>query len=84
MVYFRTMKKVNINEAKTHLSALIDRVTTGETVVICRRNEPAAELRPLPTRRRTRRPVGLAKGFTVPKSFFDPLPDDVADAFEGR
>jgi prevent-host-death family protein len=79
-----TMKRVNIHEAKAHLSALVDRVAEGETVLICRRNVPAAELRPVRMPRRTRRPVGLVPGFTVPSSFHDPLPEDVIGAFEGR
>lgn len=78
------MKKVNLSEAKTHLSALVDRVSEGESIVICRRNVPAAELRPVPKARRTRRPVGLARNFTVPASFFVPLPDEIVDGFEGR
>ena len=47
------MKKVNLYEAKVHLSALVDRVAEGETVLICRRNVPAAELRPVRKPRRT-------------------------------
>jgi prevent-host-death family protein len=78
------VKKINLYEAKVHLSALVDRVAEGETVLICRRNVPAAELRPVRRARRTRRPIGLARGFKVPKSFFGPLPDDVVGAFEGR
>jgi antitoxin (DNA-binding transcriptional repressor) of toxin-antitoxin stability system len=78
------MKKVNIYEAKVHLSALIAKVAEGETVLICRRNVPAAELRPVPKPRETRRPIGLVPGFTVPASFFEPLPEDLIDAFEGR
>ena len=78
------MKKVNLYQAKAHLSALVDRVAEGETVLICRRNVPAAELRPVRKPRRTRRPVGLVPGFTVPASFFEPLPEDVLAAFEGR
>jgi len=78
------MRKVNLYEAKTQLSALIDRVAEGETVLICRRNVPAAELRPVPKLRRTRRPIGLVPGFTVPPSFFGPLPEDLVNAFEGR
>lgn len=78
------MKKVNIYEAKTQLSALVDRVAEGETVMICRRNVPAAELRPVHQPRRTRRPVGLVPGLQVPTSFFEPLPGDVLAAFEGR
>jgi prevent-host-death family protein len=78
------MKKVNLYQAKVHLSALVDRVAEGDTVLICRRNVPAAELRPVAKPRRTRRPVGLVPGFRVPKTFFEPLPEDIAAAFEGR
>ena len=78
------MKKVNLYEAKVHLSALVDRVAGGETVVICRRNVPIAELRPVRRQRRTRRPIGLAQGFVVPEAFFEPLPADVLAGFEGR
>ena len=78
------MKKVNLYEAKTRLSALVDRVAEGESILICRRNVPAAELRPVPKSRRTRRPIGLVAGFSVPPSFFEPLPEDVVEAFSGR
>jgi prevent-host-death family protein len=78
------MKKVNLYQAKVHLSALVERVAAGETVLICRRNVPAAELRPVDKPRRTRRPVGLVPGLRVPKSFFEPLPEDILAAFEGR
>jgi len=78
------MKQVNIYEAKVNLSALVKRVARGETILICRRNVPAAELRPVPKPRRTRRPIGLVPGFTVPASFFEPLPEELVDAFEGR
>jgi prevent-host-death family protein len=78
------MKRVNLYEAKAHLSALVDRVVEGETVLICRRNVPAAELRPVAKQRRTRRPIGLVPGFSVPASFFEPLPTRLLDAFEGR
>lgn len=77
-------RKVNLYEAKAHLSGLVDRVAEGETVVICRRNVPVAELRPVAKPRRKRRPIGLARPFAVPPSFFEPLPDDLLDAFEGR
>jgi antitoxin (DNA-binding transcriptional repressor) of toxin-antitoxin stability system len=78
------MKKVNLYEAKTHLSSLLERVAGGETIVVCRRNVPVAELRPVPMARRTPRPIGLVPGFTVPPSFFEPLPEELIDAFAGR
>ena len=79
-----TMKQINVAEAKARLSHYLDKVGKGETVIICRRNVPIAELRPIPARLRQPRPVGIDRGMTIPDSFFDPLPDDLLDAFEGR
>ena len=78
------MTQVNLYEAKTQPSALVERAAAGETLLICRRNVPAAELRPVPKPRRTRRPIGLVPGLKVPRSFFKPLPKDLISAFEGR
>jgi antitoxin (DNA-binding transcriptional repressor) of toxin-antitoxin stability system len=79
------MIRINIHEAKAHLSAYLPRLARGETIVLCRRNVPIAEIRPLPQRSGKPRPIGLAKGlFEVPPSFFEPLPDELVDAFEGR
>jgi prevent-host-death family protein len=84
LVYFLVMKKVNIQEAKTHLSRYLDCVEKGETIVICRRNEPIAEIKPLGRARTKPRPLGLAKGkFRVPPSFFEPLPEELLRSFEG-
>ncbi len=78
------MIKLNIHEAKTHLSRYLEKLLKGETILLCKRNVPIAEIRPLPPRRKTRRPVGLAKGeLTVPPSFFEPLPEDLLSGFEG-
>ena len=83
MTYNLTMLKVNIADAKTHLSRYLDIVERGETVVVCRRNVPIAEICPVPRTRTEERPVGIDRGMTIPASFFEPLPDDVLDAFEG-
>ena len=78
------MRSLNLNQVKTHLSACIDQVAAGETIVICKRNKPVAELRAFPQPRKEARPIGLLKGqFTVPESFFEPLPDEVIAAFTG-
>jgi len=81
------MIKLNVHEAKTHLSEHLDRLERGEedVVVICRRNEPIAELRALPRRRTTRRPI-LRRDprFAMPETFFDPLPESLLADFEGR
>jgi prevent-host-death family protein len=78
------MLKVNIAEAKARLSEFLTSVANGESVVICNRNVPVAELRAISQTSRKPRPVGLAKGkFRVPPRFFEPLPDDVLAAFHG-
>ena len=53
------MIKLNVHEAKTKLSEWLDRLERGQEdiVIICRRNEPIAELRALPRRRKTKRPM---------------------------
>lgn len=87
MTYSLTMSKlVNLHEAKAHLSELLDRVEAGETVVICRRNKPVAELKPVPSSGVAEpRPIGLAKGtISIPPSFFEPLPEDILASFEGQ
>jgi antitoxin (DNA-binding transcriptional repressor) of toxin-antitoxin stability system len=79
------MIKLNIHEAKTHLSKYLTRLEKGETILLCRRNTPIAEIRPLPKARTKPRPIGLGKGkFKVAPSFFEPLPDEVIAAFEAR
>ena len=84
MDYYQTMIRVNIHEAKANLSRYLDRVLQGETVVLCRRNLPIAEIRPLQQPPADKRPIGLAKGsFTVPDGFFEPLPTEMLDTFEG-
>ena len=79
------MIKLNVHEAKTHLSRYLTQLSEGDTIVLCKRNVPIAEIRPLKPARTERRPIGLAKGrFEVPPEFFDPLPDHLLDAFEGK
>ncbi|MDH4194216.1 MAG: type II toxin-antitoxin system prevent-host-death family antitoxin, partial [Nitrospirota bacterium] len=42
------MIKLNIHEAKTHLSRYLDKLKKGETIILCKHNEPVAEIRGLP------------------------------------
>ena len=80
-----TMFKVNIAEAKTQLSRYVDRVEKGETMVLCRRNVPVAEIRPIPKAPAGLRPVGIDRGLMAPPpSFFEPFPEDLLCAFEGE
>ena len=78
------MIRLNIHEAKTHLSRYLGKLARGETILLCKRNIPIAEIRPLPPQRKTKRPIGLAKGkFKVPPEFFEPLPAEMINAFHG-
>jgi antitoxin (DNA-binding transcriptional repressor) of toxin-antitoxin stability system len=84
MVNYEPMIRINIADVKTNLSRYLERVERGETIILCRRNVPIAEIRPLPKQPGKPRPVGIDRGMTIPASFFEPLPDDILDAFEGR
>ena len=73
--------EVNLHEAKTHLSRLLERVATGEEVVITDAGTPVAKLVPVKTHPRNRA-LGSAKGeFTVPDDFNDLLPKEIEDLF---
>ncbi len=79
------MIKLNVHEAKTHLSHYLDRVAKGESIILCKRNVPIAEIRPIPPVRKSQRPVGLAKGkFQVSPEFFEPLPAEITNSFYGE
>lgn len=76
------MTTVNIHEAKTHFSRLVDRVLQGEEVVIAKAGRPVARLVPLPPRVPRRTP-GSARGLVEIGPEFDaPLPDEVRRGFE--
>jgi prevent-host-death family protein len=85
MVYYSTtMITINVQEAKTHFSHYLDEVAKGESFILCKRNKPVAEIRPIMSRIATKRPIGLAKGtFTIPASFFDELPEETISLFSG-
>ena len=73
--------EVNIHEAKTHLSKLLERVALGEEVVIAKAGKPVAKLVPLNAKPK-KRILGGAKGeFVVPDDFNDPLPKEIEDLF---
>lgn len=79
------MIRLNIHEAKTHLSRYLANLKPGEVILLCRHNKPVAEIRALPEERKQPRPIGLGKGtVTLPPEFFDPLPEDLIRAFEGE
>jgi prevent-host-death family protein len=80
----RVMVQVSVEEIQQDLATYLQRVEAGETVVIVRAGQPVAEVKPLVSPAKTRRPFGLCAGeFTVPDDFDAPLPEDVLKAFEG-
>ena len=77
------MDKVNIHEAKTRLSQLVERAEAGEEIVIARAGRPVARLGPITSRKGARR-LGLLDGcFHIPDDFNAPLPKEVLKAFLG-
>jgi prevent-host-death family protein len=75
--------RVNIHEAKTHLSRLIEQVAAGEDVVIAWAGKPVARLVPYAEDSSPRQPGGW-KGRVWIADDFDELPADVAAAFRGE
>lgn len=77
------MIKININEAKAKLSKYTKMVKSGETVVLCERNKPFAEIRPLDRRGSAPRVFGQSKGvFRVGPEFFQ-ADAEIQKSFEG-
>jgi prevent-host-death family protein len=71
------VESVNIHDAKTHFSKLIERVLLGEEIVIAKAGRPVAKLVPIAPGAHDRQP-GSAKGaFVVPADFDAPLPDEL-------
>jgi prevent-host-death family protein len=73
---------VNIHEAKTHLSRLIERVEAGEELVIARAGRPVARLVPF-RQRTTQREPGVWRGSVALADDFDRTPEALLDDFDG-
>lgn len=74
------MQITNISEAKAQLSSLIERVTSGEDIIIGKAGKPVARLIRYENNRKPRRP-GALKGKIKIAEDFDELPDDIAGEF---
>ena len=76
------MHTVNIHEAKTHLSAILKRVESGEEVLIAKAGKPIARVSPIPASSGKRQP-GTAKGrIAMTQNFIEPLPENILKEFE--
>jgi prevent-host-death family protein len=77
------MRQVNIHQAKTHLSQLLEDVARGEEIVIAKAGKPIARLVAVTTPSLPRR-RGLLKGrITIAADFDAPLPEEILTSFEG-
>ena len=77
-------KVVNLHEAKTHLSRIIDEVAAGAEIIIARAGKPTARLVPIHPQARPKK-LGLLRGrIKVPDDFDAPLPESIVSLFEGR
>ncbi len=72
---------VNVHEAKTHLSRLLEQAHAGEEIILAKSGKPYARLLPLADSPAERRPGRLAG--RVDEAFFDALPEDELAAWEG-
>jgi prevent-host-death family protein len=77
------MKKLNLHEVKAQFSKYIELVEAGEVVIICKRNVPVAEIRPIAKKHKKVPELGWAEGtFTVPDDF-DAMSDEDLAQWEG-
>ena len=79
-----TMETVNIHEAKTQLSRLIERVKAGEEVVIAKAGKPVARLVAVDPAGTVRKPGSLKGRIRIGPDFNAPLPEKVIALFSGR
>ena len=77
------MHSINIHEAKTRFSQLVDAAMRGEEIIIAKAGKPAAKLVPYISKRK--RKIGLYKGkMRISDDFDAPLPEDILREFEGQ
>jgi prevent-host-death family protein len=77
----KTGDVVNVHDAKTHLSRLLERVAGGEEIVIAKAGRPVARLVPL--EKAPRRPGRLKGRLRIGRDFDEPLPEALQREFEG-
>ena len=79
------MARISAEEMQQDVSACLERVEAGETLIILRGGKPVAEVKSVRPQLETDRPFGLCAGeFEVPEDFDAPLPEDIIEAFEGE
>lgn len=79
------MIQLNMHEAKAHLSRYLTKLKAGESIILCKRNHPVAQITRLSEVATGCRPIGLAKQtFSVQAALFKPLPEELLETSKGR
>lgn len=80
----KNTEQVNIHDAKTNLSRLVEEVASGAVIVIAKAGKPMAKLVPIKPAARVRKPGFLKGKIRIADDFDAPLPPGLMDALEGR
>ena len=75
---------VNVHEAKTHFSKLLERAHTGQEIILAKAGKPYARLMPLAPAASKRQPGRLSALALIGSEFFEPLPEAELAAWEAR
>jgi prevent-host-death family protein len=78
------MSTVNIHQAKTQFSRLVDLAAGGEEIIIAKAGKPVARLVPYVIKGAVRRPGTMRGKIRIKKNFDAPLPKELLDSFEGK
>ena len=78
------MNQVNIHQAKTQFSRLVERVAGGEEIIIAKSGKPVARLVPYAPKRAARRPGAMRGRSRIKKNFDAPLPKEILASFAGK
>lgn len=78
------MKRINIHQAKTQLSRLIERVAGGEEIVIAKSGKPIARLVPYVPKGAVRQPGAMRGKIRFKRNFDEPLPKEILASFEDK
>jgi prevent-host-death family protein len=78
------MNKVNIHQAKTQFSRLVELAASGEEIIIAKSGKPVARLVAYAIKGVVRRPGSMRGKIRIKKNFDTPLPKELLGAFEGK
>jgi prevent-host-death family protein len=78
------MNQINIHQAKTQLPRLIERVASGEEIIIAKSGKPIARLVPYAPKGAIRRPGAMRGKIRIKKNFDEPLPKEILASFENK